>query len=128
MKKTTCTGVMAEGDARSEEAELRDEEAGDDPDADLGEADGADSEDLAGHHLFGADGGEQDLEDAGGLLFNDGTGDVHAVEEDDEVHEEEEGVDAGEGGVLVFADEIDGLEERVDVGCAACRGCRGLRE
>ena len=76
---------------------LGDDEASDDPDADLGEADGADSEDLAGHQLFGTDGGEQDLEDAGGLFLDDGTGDVHAVEEDDEVHEEEEGVDAGKG-------------------------------
>ncbi len=91
-------------------------ETGDDPYADLGEADSANSQDLAGHHLFGADGGEQDLEDAGSLLFNDGTGHVHPVEEDDEVHQEEESVDAGEGGVLVFADEIDRLEERVDVG------------
>ena len=37
-----------------------------------------------------ADGGEQDFEDARGLLFDDGARDVHAVEHDDHVHEEEE--------------------------------------
>ena len=86
------------------------DESSDDPNADLGEADGANSQDLASHQLFRADGSEQDLEDAGGLFFNDGTGHVHTVEEDDEVHKEEEGVDAGKGRVLVFADEIDWLE------------------
>ena len=81
------------------------DDSGGEPDADLGEADGADADDLAGHHLFRADGGEQDLEDAGGLFFDDGARDVHAVEHDDHVHEEEEdvGADEGGGGVGVFA-------------------------
>ena len=73
-------GRDGEFDACGEEAGFDDDRAGDDPDADLGETDGADSEDLAGHHLFGADGGEEDFEDARGLLFDDGAGDVHAVE------------------------------------------------
>jgi hypothetical protein len=42
----------------------------------------------------GTDGGEQDLKDARGLLLDDGAGDVHAVEHDDQVHEEEENGDA----------------------------------
>ena len=91
------------------------------PDDDLCEADSADADDLAGHHLFGADGGEQHLEDARGLLFDDGAGDVHAVEQDDHVHEEEEDVggDELEDGVGVLAClgrvDLDGLHERVDV-------------
>jgi len=59
------------------------EQGGGEPDADLGEADGADSEDLAGHHLLGTDGGEHDFEDARCLLLDDGAGDVHAVEHDE---------------------------------------------
>ncbi len=101
---------------------LVEQDGGEHPDADLGEADGADADDLAGHHLFRADGGEQDLEDAGGLFFDDGARDVHAVEHDDEVHEEEEdvGADEGGGGVGVLAGlggvDFDGLHEGVDVG------------
>jgi hypothetical protein len=94
-----------------------DESGGEHPDGDLGEAYGADAEDLAGHHLFGADGGEEDFKDAGGLLFDDGAGDVHAVEHDDHIHEEEE--DEGDGGgglgsVLPFLDG-EGLGDGGDV-------------
>ncbi len=115
-EETDLRGRDGEGDVCCEKAQLGDDEAGDDPDADLRKADGADSEDFAGHEFFGADGGEEDFEDAGGFFFDDGTRDVHSVEEDDEVHEEEERVDTGEGGVFVETDEIDGLEERFDFG------------
>ena len=98
------------------------EQASGEPDADLGEADGADAEDLSGHHLFGADGGEHDLEDARGLLLDDGAGDIHAVEHDDHVHEEEEDEDTDFGGLAVLAmgglggADVDRLEDGVGVG------------
>ena len=112
-----CAATDGREDGRAGE-----EDGSGEPDRDLGEADGADADDLAGHHLFGADGGEQDLEDARGLLLDDGAGNVHAIEHDDHVHEQEEDVDGDEagGGVGVFAClcrvDLDGLHEGVDVG------------
>src|SRR5260370_1296890 len=80
-------------------------DSGREPDGDLGQAYGSNADDLSGHHLLRADGGKQDLEDARRLLFDDGARDVHPVEQDDHVHEQEEDVDGDEagGGVGVLA-------------------------
>ena len=97
------------------------EQGGGEPDADLGDADRANPEDLSGHHLLWADGGEHDLEDARSLLLDDGAGNVHAVERDDHVHEDEEDGDAHLGGLAVVAvrgvggEDVDGLEHGVGV-------------
>jgi hypothetical protein len=81
-----------------------------------------DADDLAGHHLRRADGGQHDLEDARGLLLDDGAGDVHAIEHDDHVHQEEEDGDTDFGGLMVLVareasgDDLNRLQHGVGVG------------
>jgi hypothetical protein len=62
-----------------------------DPDEDLGEADQADADELAGEHVAGLRNREHDLEDARGFLLNDGAGDVQAIH--DGGHGEQDGHD-----------------------------------
>ena len=80
------TGEHGGGEGRD-----HDGRTGNEPDDDLCEADGAYTDELAGEHVAGLDGGEHDLEDAGGLLLNDGAGDVHAI--DHGGHGEQQGHD-----------------------------------
>ena len=65
--------------------------AGDQPDNDLREADGAHADELAGQHVAGLHGCQHHFEDARGLFLNDGAGDIHAV--DHGGHGEQQGHD-----------------------------------
>ena len=111
MKKTICVGLMDSDDAAPKRAAMV-------PTttiqiADLRETNRADADDFSGEQFVGLDGGEQDFKDARGFLFDDGTRDVHAIEEDDHVHEEEQPVGDAEGfdGVAALAVCADGVDD-----------------
>ncbi len=122
-KQTSWPGVGRASRFGGESLDFEGHEGNGDPDADLGKTDRANADHLAGHHLGRADFGQHDFKDARGLFFNDGPRDIHPIEEDDEVHEEEEPVGADESGIGVLAVlrgrfELDRLEEVVDLGGA----------
>ena len=86
-----------------------------DPDGDLRKANRPHADHLAGQHFARLDRREQDLEDARGLLFDDGARHVHPVEQDDEVHQEEHGVGAAERALRVGGLQIDGRQQCANV-------------